>query len=76
MWQLIAAFYDNTTGAVMIGDYVDPEAYNVHNGVKEGSLLSPLLFAAEDVLRADLEVALAAWVRAGGTRSEEDANDF
>ena len=44
LWHLVAAYYDNTKGAIRIGEYLDTVTYPVSNGVKEGSLLSPLLF--------------------------------
>ena len=43
LWKLVAAYYENNTSAVRLGTHTaDP--YEVQNGVKEGSLLSPLLF--------------------------------
>ena len=29
IWKLVAAFYDNTSGVVKVGHFVDPEAYDV-----------------------------------------------
>jgi hypothetical protein len=44
LWHLTAGFYRNNTSKVRIGHFIPEESYRVSNGVKEGSLLSPLLF--------------------------------
>jgi hypothetical protein len=43
-WAAVASLYDKNESVVMIHDIESDESYDVKNGVREGAILSPLLY--------------------------------